>query len=149
MHAQNMQRLLTTRQVAERLSVHPSTVRKLVADGDLVAVRIGRMLRFEPRLVDAMVDGWRSAQPPVEELASGRQLRGLFARCRDLRLLTGKPDSMWKRDAFDVVQLQFGVTIGSATELTSRQATYAIEWLEQQRTAVHSAKVAELQASGP
>ena len=39
------ERLLTVREVAERLHVHPITVRRLIASGRLAAVRIGRAVR--------------------------------------------------------------------------------------------------------
>jgi excisionase family DNA binding protein len=37
--------LLTVREVAERLHLHPITVRRLIASGRLAAVRIGRAVR--------------------------------------------------------------------------------------------------------
>ena len=40
--------LLRLDEVAERLSVSPSTVRRLIRRGDLKAVRIGRLLRVRP-----------------------------------------------------------------------------------------------------
>jgi excisionase family DNA binding protein len=35
------------RQVADRLGVHPETVRRLIHDGRLEAVRVGRVLRVD------------------------------------------------------------------------------------------------------
>ena len=37
--------LYTVREVADRLGVHPETVRRLIHDGRLDAVRVGRVLR--------------------------------------------------------------------------------------------------------
>lgn len=39
------ERLLTVREVADRLHVHPITVRRLIGSGRLPAVRIGRSVR--------------------------------------------------------------------------------------------------------
>ena len=39
--------LYTVREVANRLGVHPETVRRLIHDGRLDAVRVGRVLRVD------------------------------------------------------------------------------------------------------
>jgi excisionase family DNA binding protein len=39
--------LYSVRQVADQLGVHPETVRRLIHDGRLDAVRVGRVLRIE------------------------------------------------------------------------------------------------------
>jgi excisionase family DNA binding protein len=39
--------LYSVRQVADRLGVHPETVRRLIHDGRLEAVRVGRVLRVD------------------------------------------------------------------------------------------------------
>jgi excisionase family DNA binding protein len=41
--------LYSVRQVADRLGVHPETVRRLIHDGRLEAVRVGRLLRVDGR----------------------------------------------------------------------------------------------------
>jgi excisionase family DNA binding protein len=43
----NDKALYTVRDVANRLGVHPETVRRLIHDGRLDAVRIGRVLRVD------------------------------------------------------------------------------------------------------
>jgi excisionase family DNA binding protein len=43
------QQLLTVKEVAERLRLHPITVRRLIASGRLSAVRIGRAVRVRDR----------------------------------------------------------------------------------------------------
>ena len=45
-------RLLTTEEVAERLSVSPRFVRKLVERRQLSQVKLGRSVRFDPDLLD-------------------------------------------------------------------------------------------------
>jgi excisionase family DNA binding protein len=39
--------LVSVREVARRLGVHPETIRRLIHDGRLEAIRIGRVLRVE------------------------------------------------------------------------------------------------------
>ncbi len=52
-------RLLTVSEVAEELAIHPKTVRRLVACGELAAVKIGAAVRVHPADVDAFVDEHR------------------------------------------------------------------------------------------
>jgi excisionase family DNA binding protein len=54
-HSSEAMRLFTLREVAEYLKVHPGTVYRLVKNGQLPAARIGRDLRFDPRLVQQWV----------------------------------------------------------------------------------------------
>jgi excisionase family DNA binding protein len=48
-------RLYSVREVANRLGVHPETVRRLIHDGRLEAVRVGRVLRVDAAAVDEFV----------------------------------------------------------------------------------------------
>jgi excisionase family DNA binding protein len=43
----NQPELYSVRQVADQLGVHPETIRRLIHDGRLEAVRIGRLLRVD------------------------------------------------------------------------------------------------------
>jgi excisionase family DNA binding protein len=52
--------LLTTRQVAASLAISTSMVRKLVGRGDLHALFIGRLPRFEPGEVRRYLSGLRT-----------------------------------------------------------------------------------------
>jgi excisionase family DNA binding protein len=45
--------LLSPADVAARLGVHRETVYRLVARGELVAIRVGSLLRFEASAVEA------------------------------------------------------------------------------------------------
>jgi excisionase family DNA binding protein len=49
------ERLLTVGQVAERLQVSPRTVWRLIHDGRLPAVRIGRAVRLRPDAVAGLI----------------------------------------------------------------------------------------------
>ena len=47
--------MLTLREVSDYLNVNPATVRRLVQSGQLHAIRVGRDMRFEVRVVDQWV----------------------------------------------------------------------------------------------
>jgi excisionase family DNA binding protein len=44
--------LVSVRDVAEQLGVHPETIRRLIHNGRLDAVRVGRVLRVHREAVD-------------------------------------------------------------------------------------------------
>jgi excisionase family DNA binding protein len=57
--------LLTTRQVADALHVHPRTVQRLVERGELAVVRLGASIRFDPaELVRLIAERTRTVRPP-------------------------------------------------------------------------------------
>lgn len=45
-------RLLTVEEMAERLRLRPYTIRKKVRAGDLPAIMLGRIIRFDPEQVE-------------------------------------------------------------------------------------------------
>jgi excisionase family DNA binding protein len=47
--------LYTVREVAGQLGVHPETIRRLIHDGRLDAVRVGRVLRVHKEAVDGFL----------------------------------------------------------------------------------------------
>jgi len=47
--------LYSVREVAGRLGVHPETIRRLIHDGRLDAVRVGRVLRVHKDAVDGFL----------------------------------------------------------------------------------------------
>lgn len=47
--------LYSVRQVAETLGVHPETIRRLIHDGRLDAVRVGRVLRVDSQSLAGFV----------------------------------------------------------------------------------------------
>jgi excisionase family DNA binding protein len=60
--------LLTLREVSDYLNVNPATVRRLVKSGQLRAIRVGRDMRFEVRVVDQWVaaGGSIANDPPLK-----------------------------------------------------------------------------------
>jgi len=63
--AGGQERSYSVREVADRLGVHPETVRRLIHAGRLEAVREGRVLRLVPASVHALLDQQRQ-KPPRE-----------------------------------------------------------------------------------
>ena len=55
----NRDGLFSVRDVAQRLGVHPETIRRLIHDGRLEAVRVGRVLRVDPQAVQGFLDRQR------------------------------------------------------------------------------------------
>jgi excisionase family DNA binding protein len=51
--------LYSVRDVADRLGVHPETIRRLIHDGRLDAVRVGRVLRVDGGAFAGFVDRQR------------------------------------------------------------------------------------------
>lgn len=47
--------LLSVRQVADQLGVHPETIRRLIHDGRIEAVRVGRVLRVPGSSLDGFL----------------------------------------------------------------------------------------------
>jgi len=80
--------LLTVADVARRLSVHEKTVRRLVARGELVTVRIGAAVRLLPDDVDTYIAEHRAAgrerQLSVPKLRREAPHAGFADRLRSL-----------------------------------------------------------------
>lgn len=54
-----MDALLSVREVADALGVHPETIRRLIHDGRLDAIRIGRVLRIRRVELDRFLESQR------------------------------------------------------------------------------------------
>lgn len=52
--------LLTKEQLSKRLNLSVRSIERLVASGELKALKIGRATRFDPRDVEAYLDGLRA-----------------------------------------------------------------------------------------
>ena len=53
--AAEIPRLHTVRDVADRIGVHPETIRRLIHEGRLRGVRVGRALRVDDESVEELV----------------------------------------------------------------------------------------------
>lgn len=53
------EQFFTVKTLAEKLAVKPLTIYRLVGEGKIPAVRIGRAIRFEPSAVDAFLQSVR------------------------------------------------------------------------------------------
>jgi excisionase family DNA binding protein len=49
--------VLTINEVAERLRIHPRTAYRLVNDGSIPGVRVGRQYRISAKALDAYIEG--------------------------------------------------------------------------------------------
>jgi excisionase family DNA binding protein len=57
--------LLTTREAADRLRVHPRTVQRLVERGELSAVHLGSAVRFDPADLAGLTERLKHRAPTV------------------------------------------------------------------------------------
>jgi excisionase family DNA binding protein len=55
--------LLTTKQVAEQLAIRPSTIYQWAAQGRIPALKIHRVVRFDPAEIDRWLQSFRSMAP--------------------------------------------------------------------------------------
>ena len=55
----NQEKFYTVNTLAERLAVQPLTIYRLVGQGKIQAVRVGRTIRFEPSAVEAFLESVR------------------------------------------------------------------------------------------
>ena len=55
----NQEKFYTVKTLAERLAVQPLTIYRLVGQGKIQAVRVGRTIRCEPSAVEAFLESVR------------------------------------------------------------------------------------------
>lgn len=59
------QRLLRTQDVMARLGCSRATVQRRIADGTLTVVRIKRLVRFRPEVIDALLQAAEAGSPKL------------------------------------------------------------------------------------
>ena len=95
--------LMTIEEVAARLSVSPVTVHRL----PLPSIRIGRLLRFDPKDVEAFLDRSREALVALGEFAQLRADMPVEVQ----RLVLNKSDSRFAGNfQFSLSQFQTGLS---------------------------------------
>lgn len=134
------ERLLTVREVAERLHLHPITVRRLIASGRLAAIRIGRAVRVREEDLTAL-----SRPPAPEEMERRRKVGEEMLKYRaemkplsisttelirqERRMLARKHDR-WRKPFDDMRALRDGMKpLGITTAELVRLARSAREWM--------------------
>ncbi|MCJ7685661.1 MAG: helix-turn-helix domain-containing protein [Desulfobacteraceae bacterium] len=55
-----MPEIMTTREMAEYLRLHPITICKFAAEGKIPAIRIGRVWRFDKEAIDKWISEGQS-----------------------------------------------------------------------------------------
>lgn len=125
-------RLLTTREAAARLGVSVSTVKRMLASGELAGVKIRSARRFEPAELEALIAREKKTpSPPAPSISEG-QLRAFHAKCNDADRRHGLPRGSTKRAALDASPLLLGREVESVADLTAAEASRLLDWLEEE-----------------
>jgi excisionase family DNA binding protein len=81
-------KLLSRDQAARRLGLAPRTIYDRVREGDLPAVRVGRVLRFDPNTLDAWLERMTTSRAPPKSFPPlDIDLHALTSEPLDRRLL--------------------------------------------------------------
>lgn len=59
-----MPQIMTTKELADYLKLHPITICKYAADGTIPAIRIGRVWRFDKEAIDKWIGDGESKSVP-------------------------------------------------------------------------------------
>ena len=129
-----MIRLLTVRQVADHLALHPQTVRKLIARGAIPSSRIGRAIRVEEGDLAAFIRAGGSARREqtvaLEQITPG-QLRAFHAKADRTDRITGQPRLSAKRQVLAEASAHYKATLTSANDLDEMQANWCMDRLDE------------------
>lgn len=129
--------LLTVAATAERLAVHPDTVRRLIARGDLGKVRVGRAVRVRLDDVDAYI---RRGGAEVDPIAPD-QVKALNAKAAAIGSATERPANDVKRGAIAAAAQHFGRKIESTLDLTWVEADWVLDRLQEAAVELGVAKI--------
>lgn len=125
--------LLTTEQVAERLQVSTSTVKRLVAAGDLQRLKVRTSTRIDSSDVDAYVARLRGDRhdPKVAGITEG-QLRAFHAKANELDRMRKQPRGTAKAEILERAPDLLGHVVESAGDLTAPEASALLDELDAQ-----------------
>ncbi|MBW1802100.1 MAG: helix-turn-helix domain-containing protein [Deltaproteobacteria bacterium] len=65
-----MAHIMTTRELSRYLKLHEITICKYAAEGQIPAIRIGRVWRFDKEAIDAWISAGQNAPQPNEKSQS-------------------------------------------------------------------------------
>ncbi len=73
--SEGLPKLLSVRELAERLGIAEQTVRDWCSQGRLPVTKVGRRTLFDPRRIEALIQEWtrppREPLPPLERILAG------------------------------------------------------------------------------
>lgn len=130
-------RLVTSKEMAAFLGVSVRWVRAHQAE--LGVRRVGRQLRFS--LFEADQRLRRQGKIAKPDPMSPGQSRALHGKAGDLDKLLDRPKRESKRLALEAASAHFGVDLTSATQLDSGQATWILDYLEDELAEAQAAVV--------
>ena len=120
--------LLPVRAAAERLAVHPATVRRLIARGELSEIRIGRAVRVRVEELEAFE---RSGGDGPQKVSKD-QLKALHAKAAAIDRAKSRDLGTAKRVVMGAASERFGRPLTSAGDLTFEEADWVLDQLQEQ-----------------
>jgi excisionase family DNA binding protein len=120
---------LTVAETAQRLSVHPATVRRMLDRGDLARIRIGRLVRVDLASLDAFIGGGGDEKSVTADQISSGQVRALHAKAAQLDKLTGAKAGHAKAAVLRAATGKFGHDITSTLDLSTLEADWVLDLL--------------------
>ena len=122
--------LLTLTEVAERLKVSRRTIERLISTGVLGHIKIGRNTRVEDGELDRYLAELRGSDHRPDYPITEGQIRAFHAKASILDRELSRKRGESKAEVFSVISSLIGRTIASTSELSSREASTALDLLE-------------------
>lgn len=125
--------LLTVKDVADALKLHPQTVRRMIARGELPATKIRGRVRVETQELLAFVrkgSAARAVTTPLQ-MITPPQLRALHAKADRADRLNEWPRLTAKKRVMTEASEHFRCELASASDLDELQASWVMERLDE------------------